>query len=118
MSTTRQARCSGGRFLTSGALLVFLAVTAPAAVAAAAPHTAGTVGPAAQQPQRIICGEVDATDLPSLSARQCDASHWGPISYFVVIDRDSKAQYDCENGWSEGDLWLQARNCRRSSTGS
>ncbi|MEV7866721.1 hypothetical protein AB0P17_11595 [Streptomyces sp. NPDC088124] len=118
MSTTRQACRSGGRFLTSGALGVFLAVAAPAAGAAAASYSAGIGSPAAQQPQRIICAEADVTDLPHLSARQCDSVHWGPISYFVVIDRDSNAQYDCENGWSEGGLWLRAQKCRGASTGS
>ncbi|MFD5747408.1 hypothetical protein [Streptomyces sp. NPDC127033] len=118
MSTTRQVCRSGGRFLTSGALGVFLAMAAPVAGAAAASHPAGIGGSAAQQPQRITCAEVDAADLPHLSARQCSSTYWGPISYFVVIDRDSNAQYDCQNGWSEGGLWLQAENCRRNSAGS
>ncbi|MFF2960703.1 hypothetical protein ACFVT1_17705 [Streptomyces sp. NPDC057963] len=116
MTTMQQARRTGTRALTTGALAALLFVAAPVAASAAASHTAGAGSPAAAA-RVFTCAQVDA-DLPNLFARECNSDHWGPISDFDVVDRRTKARFHCETGWAEGNLWLQGQNCRKASTGS
>ncbi|MEV8391892.1 MULTISPECIES: hypothetical protein [unclassified Streptomyces] len=104
MTTTQQALRTGKRALTVGALAVFLAVTAPVAAAAAAPHTTVPADSAAAQARAVFnCAEVEP-DPPKLFARQCIPGHWGPISDFDVVDRRTNARYRCQSGWAEGTL--------------
>ncbi|MEU9619697.1 hypothetical protein ACIODT_28515 [Streptomyces sp. NPDC088251] len=117
MTTMQQARRTGRRAFTAGALAAFLFVAAPVAASAAAPHTARAGSPAAQAREVFNCDQVDA-DLPNLFARQCNSDRWGPVSDFDVVDRSTKARFHCRAGWAEGSLWLQGQDCRRASTGS
>ncbi|MFD7596997.1 hypothetical protein ACFV6D_28695 [Kitasatospora sp. NPDC059812] len=59
----------------------------------------------------IRCDEVNA-DGPSVMGRSCDSTTWGPLSDFVVMDRTSRAGYECQSGWAEGSLWVNGQGCR------
>ncbi|MEU7858477.1 hypothetical protein [Nonomuraea sp. NPDC049141] len=93
----------------AGAMVVIPLTTAHAA--GAVPHNA----PTARSGEVIACQQVSA-ELPTVFGQNCDTSHWGPLSDFVIVDPSSRASYRCESGWAEGSLWVRGQDCQRAAS--
>ncbi|MEV3984647.1 hypothetical protein [Nonomuraea sp. NPDC049758] len=95
--------------------LAALAAAGAVAMAPLATAQAATAvslnAPTARAGEVFTCQEVQA-EMPELFARDCDTSHWGPLSDFVVTSR-GRAVYRCTTGWAEGSLWIRGQGCRR-----
>ncbi|MFG3530104.1 hypothetical protein ACGF8B_25660 [Streptomyces sp. NPDC047917] len=59
----------------------------------------------------ITCSTVDA-DGPIVFGNTLNTNHWGPLSNFIISDRNNK--YSCQGGWAEGTLWVSGQNCRQA----
>jgi hypothetical protein len=80
----------------------------------AASATATTAAARSPREERVIsCRQVDDERLPSVFARECDTTHWGPLSDFVIRRSGSRHAFFCRRGWAEGSLWVNGQDCRR-----
>ncbi|MFJ7274108.1 hypothetical protein [Kitasatospora sp. NPDC098663] len=97
--------------------LLFVAGMATAALSLSGVGAAGAADrgmhgtPGKRVGEVIRCEEV-SSEPPNVFGRSCDSTTWGPLENFIVMDRTTRAAYQCQTGWAEGTLWMNGQNCR------
>ncbi|MEV8327084.1 hypothetical protein [Kitasatospora sp. NPDC056731] len=99
--------------LATGMAAAILGLTSvcTAGTAAAADGSTHRATPGKRVGEVIRCEEV-SSEPPNVMGRSCDSTTWGPLENFVVMDRTTRAGYQCQSGWAEGSLWVNGQNCR------
>ncbi|MEV7924701.1 MULTISPECIES: hypothetical protein [unclassified Kitasatospora] len=98
--------------LAAGMATAVLSLTGVGAAGAADGADGGVHGAPGKRVGGVIrCDEV-SSEPPNVFGRSCDSTTWGPLSDFVVMDRTTRAAYQCQTGWAEGSLWVNGQNCR------